>query len=164
MGQFVVGLPERFGIIRFRDVSFWQKMYFAHNIGPRCVQKSTPRTILETFSIPFWIILTRAFIWKHQNWPKILKLDPTRPEKFEKIGWGHPRIILLEATTVAFWACSKSWWRRSCSEADLHWQDAASSDRPLYQTRWEAKERMGGYGSQGGTNSDPQSNGNNLEP
>ena len=57
------------------DLRLFPKNHDCSRSGPPAsVQNLTSRPNFETFSIPFWIILTRVFHWKPQKCPKILKL------------------------------------------------------------------------------------------
>ena len=52
---------------------------------------------LEVFSIPNRIKKSRQTHWKAQNSPKTSKLDPNRPENFQKNpNWGRAGLIYLD--------------------------------------------------------------------
>ena len=57
------------------------KNVFAQIVGPRNAQKSTSRLNFGTFSIPFWIILSREFHWIH---PKFLGRSKFEENRFKK--------------------------------------------------------------------------------
>ena len=101
--QIHLGLSKRFWIIRFKKVIYKQKNDFALIPEPQNVQKSTSWPNFGTCSIPFWIILTRAFIWNHHFFPggrNSRIIGKNKIAKFQIWGPNINIIILLGALRI----------------------------------------------------------------